>query len=78
MCREHTYWKTSSLQVDIQEYRESNGGLSQEECDRLLAIIINDRKEEFKKQRSEITKLTDVLLAEGKTITDQQVLQELY
>jgi len=33
--------------------------------------MINDAKEEFEKQRTGITKLTNALLAQAKTITDQ-------
>jgi len=63
--------KTSSChRVDFRECRKSNRGLSQEQYDRLLATIINDGKKEFEKQRSEITKLTDALLAQAKTIND--------
>jgi len=49
----------------------------QEQCDRLLATIINDGKEELEKQRSEITKLTDALLAQAKTISDQQAAHKI-
>jgi len=63
--------------VDTREYRHSNRGLSQEQYDRLLATIINDGKEQFEKQRSEITKLTDALLAQAKTITDQQAAHKI-
>jgi len=56
----------------MQEYRLSNRGLSQEQYNRLLATIINDGNEEFEKQQTEIPKFTDALLAQAKTITDQQ------
>jgi len=62
---------SSRYRVDTREYRQSNRGLSQEQYDRLQATLINDGKEEFEKQRTEITKLTDALLAQAKTITDQ-------
>jgi len=68
---------SSRHSVDTREYRQSNRGLSQEQYDRLLATIINDGKEEFKKQRTEITKLTDALLAQAKTITDQQAAHKI-
>jgi len=68
---------SSRHRVDTREYRQSNPGLSQEQYDRLLATIINDGKEEFEKQRTEITKLTDALLAQAKTITDQQAAHKI-
>ena len=63
---------SSRYRVDTWEYKQSNRGLSQEQYDRWLATIINDGKEEFEKQRSEITKLPDALLAYAKIISDQQ------
>jgi len=68
---------SSRHRVDAREYRQSNRGLSQEQYDRLLATIINDGKEEFKKQWTEITKLTDALLAQAKTITNQQAAHKI-
>jgi len=68
---------SSRCRVDTRQYRQSNRGLSQEQYDRLPATIINDDKEEFEKQRSEITKLTDALLAQAKTITDQQAAHKI-
>ena len=68
---------SSRHRVDTREYRQSNRGLSQKQYDCLLATIINDAKEEFEKQPSEITKLTDALLAQAKTITDQQAVHRI-
>jgi len=64
---------TSSRQrVDTREYRRRRPALSQEHYEDLLAAIIRDSKMEFEAQRVEITKLTDALLAQAKTLTDQQ------
>jgi len=51
--------------------------LSQEQYEDLLAAIIRDGKIEFEAQREEITKLTDVLLAQAKTITDPQAAHKI-
>jgi len=40
-------------------------------------VIIRDGKLEFEAQRAEITKLTDALLAQPKTITDQQAAHKI-
>jgi len=42
-----------------------------------LAAIIRDSKLECEEQRTEITKLTDVLLAQAKTITDHQAAHKI-
>jgi len=65
---------TTSLQqrVDIREYRRRKPALSQDQYEDLLAAIIRDGKLEFEAQLAEITKLMDALLAQAKTITDQQ------
>jgi len=55
--------------VDTREYRRRRPALSQEQYEDLLAVIIRDGKMEFEAQRVEITKLTDALLAQAKTIT---------
>jgi len=68
---------SSRHRVDTLEYRQSNRGLSQEQSDQLLATIINDGKKEFEKQQSETTKLTDALLAQAKTINNQQAAQNI-
>jgi len=61
---------TSSRQrVDTREYSRRRPALSQEQYEDLLAAIIRDGKMEFEAQRVEITKLTDALLAQAKTIT---------
>jgi len=69
---------TSSRQrVDTREYRRRRPALSQEQYEDLLAAIIRDGKQEFEAQRAEITKLTDALLAQAKTITDQQAANKI-
>jgi len=67
----------SRHRVDTREYSQLNRGLLQEQYDRLRATIINDGKEEFEKHQSEITMLTDPLLAQAKTITDQQAAHKI-
>jgi len=69
---------TSSWQrVNTREYRRRRPALSQEQYEHLLAAIIRDGKMEFDPQRAEITKLTDALLAQAKTITDQQAAHKI-
>jgi len=51
--------------------------LLQEQYEDLLAAIIRDGKFEFEAQWTEITKLTDALLAQAKTITDQQAAHKI-
>jgi len=68
---------SSRHSVDTREYSQSNRGLSQQQYNRLLGTIINEGKEEFEKQQREITKLTDALLAQAKTITEQQAAYKI-
>jgi len=69
---------TSSRQrVDTREYRRRRPALSQEQYEDPLAAIIRNGKQEFETQRAEITELTDALLAQAMTITDQQVTYKI-
>ena len=68
---------SSRQQVDTREYRGRSPALSQEQCEDLLAAIIRDGKIEFEAQRVEITKLTDALLAQAKTITERQAAHKI-
>ena len=69
---------TSSRQrVDTREYRRRRPALSQEQYEDLLATIIRDGKLEFEAQRAQMTKLTNALLAQAKTITDQQAAHKI-
>ena len=69
---------TSSRQwVDTKEYKGRRPALSQEQYESLLVAIIWDSKLEFETQWAEITKLTDALLAQAKTITDQQAAHKI-
>jgi len=69
---------TSSRQrVDTREYRRRRPALSQEQYWDLLATIIRDGKFKFEAQQAEIPKLTDALLAQAKTITDQQAAHKI-
>jgi len=69
---------TSSRQrVDTREYRQRRPALSQEQSEDPLAAIIRAGKLEFEVKRAEITKLTDSLLAQAKTITDQQTAHKM-
>jgi len=69
---------TSSQQlVDIREHRRRRPALSQEQYEDLRAAIILDGKMEFEAKRVEITKLTDALLAQAKTITEPQAAHKI-
>jgi len=62
---------------DTREYGRWRPALSQEQYEDLLATIIWDGKIEFEAQLAEITKFTDALLAQAKTISDQQAAHKI-
>ena len=63
---------SSCQQVDTWAYRRRRPALSQEQYEDLLAAIILDGKILFEAQWVKMTKLTDALLPQAKTITEQQ------
>jgi len=68
---------SSRQQVDTREYRRRRTALPQEQYKELLAAIIQDGKMEFEAQRVEITNFTDALLAQAKTITEEQAAHKI-
>jgi len=63
--------------VDGREYGRRKLALSQEQYKDLLVAITRDGKLQFEAQRAEITKLTEALLAQAKTIMDQQAAHKI-